>query len=1346
MRFEEALSVITNILKEKLAVKNSELIESIDNDVKLFEKVREDLIFNDIAEDKKGVGLIYIAAASVTLNMSEAVNIKNGPEKAQYTTQQNALEAVDKQKNIFLSYGRKDAMDIALSLEEFFKRENFNVWLDKSEIRLGMSWEEQIEKGIEACNIFVALLTPHAVRRPNGVCLDEISMARYKEKKIIPVMVIPCTPPLGIYRLDYVDFTNFLSDERARKNALERILKEIKSDDYNVEGIYASIFSKLKPLDFGSEISRHLSDFTGREWLLSDFDYWLEKENSRIFLLTGDPGTGKSAVMAYLVHKNPSVIAYHFLRADLSDTINSSLFIRSIVSQIATQIESYRNAVGGLELKNELAEDPLTLFKRLVAEPLKAVKLEKPLVILVDGLDEGFLENECSIAKTLAENLNEISPMVRLVLSTRKIPKILNYFERYPRYEIEASMPNNIKDIEAYINKKLQEKELAARIAEKASNPEIVCKSIINAGEGNFLFATKAIEGIRNGLIDPSDPETFPHGLVRIFNLIFERLFKTSESYTKIKKILEVICASYEPLTADEISKFTRLSGIETELAAIASFFQKRNDKYIPFHKSITDWLTGQSTENTQYIINVKSGQLLIVEKLSKDYDNGIYNDYLIKHFCSHLIELNDENRLYKILTDIFYLEKKCKAASVHELAKEFIRSADLVKDPVKKNFLDLIGKALKADINLIARHPETVFQCIYNKCWWYDNQDVEGHYEEPQNGWRKTNPPWKRESEKLYKLMEKWKEEKENKTPGFLWLRTHRPPYVCIGSQQEAIFKGHKNKVTFVAFSNDNKSVFSADMGGKAKIWDILSCRENNVINRIRNNNKNYCKDIITFSADGRIIVNMQSDTVSIYDVFFEKIISSFKTECFASSNISFASDNTKIAFGADDKTIRIKNIVTGQEISSLKGHSELITHLSFSSDGNKIVSASGWENSIKIWSLLTESEIFTIKGQAGCIKCAVFSPDNEKIASGSDNNTIKIWNIYNGHEIITLTGHESDITCLVFSPNGKYLASGSKDKTIRIWDAISGHEIHVIKGHEGEVTCIAFSFDSTKIVSGSTDETVRIWNVLSNMDSYNLNNHTGEITNITFSPENNFLATSCLDKTIGLWDLISGQVIFLKGHESGVGCVTFSNNGMRIVSGSSDKTARIWNVLTGSQKLVKNLNMDVKGIAISSDNKKIIACSSKSESSDKNAIIFDTDTGHEFITFDLGFSNFSEILYISFIFNDKCILMIERDNQYKIYLSETGKQLNATEADEIYRQFYKKEKIIDFQLVSDEIELRVETKNKTPIAWFDEKCRKITPYGTNLTWVIEDVNNLRILTLEGNIKKINFTDQNDS
>ena len=141
----------------------------------------------------------------------------------------------NKHTKIFLSYAYKDTQDIACKLYFDLKESGYDVWIDKILIIEGKSREEQIEQAILESKIFIALLSPCAVRRPDGVCLDEISIARYNSKRIIPIMILNCRPPLGIYRLDWVDFQDWQNSDVRYKQSFKRLLKAIKHPE-NVEG------------------------------------------------------------------------------------------------------------------------------------------------------------------------------------------------------------------------------------------------------------------------------------------------------------------------------------------------------------------------------------------------------------------------------------------------------------------------------------------------------------------------------------------------------------------------------------------------------------------------------------------------------------------------------------------------------------------------------------------------------------------------------------------------------------------------------------------------------------------------------------------------------------------------------------------------------------------------------------------------------------------------------------------------------------------------------------------------------------------------------------------------------
>jgi hypothetical protein len=104
---------------------------------------------------------------------------------------------VRRKGRLFLSYGRRDAKELADRLCADLAAEGYEVWRDTREIRPGTDWQQKIVDGLRSTQILVALLSPHAVRvrsDPNkpdnldSVCLDELSFARFAQP---PTPIVP---------------------------------------------------------------------------------------------------------------------------------------------------------------------------------------------------------------------------------------------------------------------------------------------------------------------------------------------------------------------------------------------------------------------------------------------------------------------------------------------------------------------------------------------------------------------------------------------------------------------------------------------------------------------------------------------------------------------------------------------------------------------------------------------------------------------------------------------------------------------------------------------------------------------------------------------------------------------------------------------------------------------------------------------------------------------------------------------------------------------------------------------------------------------------------------------------
>ena len=66
-------------------------------------------------------------------------------------------------------------------------------------------------------------------------------------------------------------------------------------------------------LNFPAFIADRTRDFIGREWVFAKIDRWLaDHDGPSFFILTGEPGVGKSAIAARLTRIRADSAAFHF--------------------------------------------------------------------------------------------------------------------------------------------------------------------------------------------------------------------------------------------------------------------------------------------------------------------------------------------------------------------------------------------------------------------------------------------------------------------------------------------------------------------------------------------------------------------------------------------------------------------------------------------------------------------------------------------------------------------------------------------------------------------------------------------------------------------------------------------------------------------------------------------------------------------------------------------------------------------------------------------------------------------------------------------------------------------------
>ena len=151
----------------------------------------------------------------------------------------------------------------------------------------------------------------------------------------------------------------------------------------------------------------------------------------------------------------------------------------------------------------------------------------------------------------------------------------------------------------------------------------------------------------------------------------------------------------------------------------------------------------------------------------------------------------------------------------------------------------------------------------------------------------------------------------------------------------------------------------------------------------------------------------------------------------------MAISPDETRIATGLQDGSIRIRAMTTGDQLVSLPTGLSAIRSLHWSPEGDVLV-ATGEDDSLRTWATMTWKQGANLAGNVADLDTWDIDPSVDRIAS-VDGRNILLHDTRTGDFIFTLRDHDVEVTQLAFSPDGNRLISIDGNGRLKIWNTLT-------------------------------------------------------------------------------------------------------------------------------------------------------------------------------------------------------------------------------------------------------------------------------------------------------------------
>jgi TIR domain/AAA ATPase domain len=516
--------------------------------------------------------------------------------------------APETQPVVFISHTTRDNRDSRLAhrLAQGLKERGAGAWIAPDDIPAGDEWREDLVSGVMDRSTHFLVVLSAASTRARWV-LEEIRLARerYEQRNDLRILPLPAGK-LGKF---------------ANSDFLATLQQVAYHDDFHaqLESVVAAVgLRPTVPDTISTIVAEKTRDFVGRDYVFDAIERFLTDNPKGYFTIEGDPGIGKSAILATYVQRS-GCVAHFNIRAEGITTA------RQFVENVCTQLIA-RFGLNYPTLPADAA-DSGAFLAQVLKEAAAQLETGERLVIAVDALDEAdppAAGNLLFLPRTLPDG-------VYFVLTRRQIP--LSFTTEAPQelLDLMQYQDEGLEDAKTYIRKLAKaHPKLADWIAAQELELDAFVDRLAELSEGNFMYLRYVIPDIEKGVYERLEIDRLPIGLGGYYEDHWERMGMTAKPLPRTKiRIVYVLAEARRTVSRRLIARLASTDeepidelAVQEVLDEWDEFLREQSEDgttvYSVYHASFQDFLHRREIVQAAGV-TLKNINALIADNLWED-------------------------------------------------------------------------------------------------------------------------------------------------------------------------------------------------------------------------------------------------------------------------------------------------------------------------------------------------------------------------------------------------------------------------------------------------------------------------------------------------------------------------------------------------------------------------------------------------------------------------------------------------------------------------------------------------------------------------------------------------------